>query len=236
MEITFKNIVEIIKRNIIFIMILSFVFSAAAFGVTAVCIQKTYTSELKFYVETEYKTSTAAEDYQSINYAKNLVPTYIELLDSSTFYSEVSKYLDEKYTVSQIKSMISFKRIDNTEVFEAIVASKDPYEAKNIGDAVAQAVPAMIENVTDNIALKIVNEATVPQRPTSPNIMKNVLLAFFGGLILALVISFSKELLDIKIHYEKDMTMLFEVPILAVIPDLEEVSEKQKIAIWRRKE
>lgn len=35
------------------------------------------------------------EDNQSVNYAKNLVLTYIELLDSNTFYSEVSKELHE---------------------------------------------------------------------------------------------------------------------------------------------
>lgn len=58
-------------------------------------IQKTYTSSVKLYVETNYNTSSAMEDNQSVNYAKNLVLTYIELLDSNTFYSEVSKELHE---------------------------------------------------------------------------------------------------------------------------------------------
>lgn len=74
------------------------------------------------------------EDNQSVNYAKNLVLTYIELLDSNTFYSEVSKDLHEKYTASQLKTMIRFESIEDTEVFKAIVVSPSPYESKEIGD------------------------------------------------------------------------------------------------------
>ncbi len=68
--------------------------------------------------------------------------------------------------------MIKFESIENTEVFKAIVTSSSPYEAKNIGDAIAKTAPDTIANVKDNAKLKIVDEATVPKEPTSPNVIK----------------------------------------------------------------
>ncbi len=84
------------------------------------------------------KSQSAYDDYQSINYAKNLVLTYIELLDSNSFYNSVSKELNEKYTASQLKSMIKFESIEDTEVFKALVNSGSPSESKNIGNAIAK--------------------------------------------------------------------------------------------------
>ena len=96
MEISFKDITRVIKKNIVFILVVSCLFAIISIFVTTFSIQKTYTSSVKLYVETNYNTSSAMEDNQSVNYAKNLVLTYIELLDSNTFYSEVSKELHEK--------------------------------------------------------------------------------------------------------------------------------------------
>ena len=118
MEISFKDITRVIKKNIIFILVVSCLFAIISVFVTTFFIQKTYTSSVKLYVETNYNTSSAMEDNQSVNYAKNLVLTYIELLDSNTFYSEVSKELHEKYTASQLKTMIKFESIEDTEVLD----------------------------------------------------------------------------------------------------------------------
>ena len=87
MEITFKDITRIIKKNIVFIAVLSLLCAAASYFVTTFFVPKTYTSTVKLYVETNYKSQSAYDDYQSINYAKNLVLTYIELLDSNSFYN-----------------------------------------------------------------------------------------------------------------------------------------------------
>ena len=151
MEITFKDITRIIKKNIVFIAVLSLLCAAASYFVTTFLAQKTYTSTVKLYVETNYKSQSAYDDYQSINYAKNLVLTYIELLDSNSFYNSVSKELNEKYTASQLKSMIKFESIEDTEVFKALVNSGSPSESKNIGNAIAKIAPDTIANVKDNV-------------------------------------------------------------------------------------
>ena len=125
-------------------------------------------------------------------------------------------------------SLRVFESIENTEVFKAIVTSSSPYEAKNIGDAIAKTAPDTIANVKDNAKLKIVDEATVPKEPTSPNVIKNVLIAFAAGLIISLIISFVRDFLDVKIKYNEEMTTILGLPILAAIPDFEYFSNPKK--------
>ena len=167
------------------------------------------------------------EDNQSINYAKNLVLTYIELLDSNTFYSGVSKELHEKYTASQLKTMIRFESIEDTEVFKAIVVSPSPDESKKICSAIAKIAPSIIADVKENAKLKNVGDPEGSQTPTSPNVTRNTIIAFLGGLILALIISFVRDFLDVKIKYNEEMTTILDLPILAAIPDFEYFSNQK---------
>ena len=124
----------------------------------------------------------------------------------------------------------AFVRIwQDTEVFKALVNSGSPSESKNIGNAIAKIAPDTIANVKDNAKLKIVDKATTPKAPTSPNVSRNVMIAFAAGLIISLIISFVRDFLDVKIKYNDEMTTVLDLPLLAAIPDFEYFSN-QKVA------
>ena len=50
MEISFKDITRVIKKNIVFILVVSCLFAIISVFVTTFFIQKTYTSSVKLYV------------------------------------------------------------------------------------------------------------------------------------------------------------------------------------------
>ena len=222
MEISFKDILRIIKKNIAFVLVISLIFGVCSFFVTKFFMKKTYTSSAKLYVSVNYEGSSGYDDLNIHNYTAKLVATYIEMLDTNKFYSTVSEELDKKYTPSQLKSMIKFTGVDSTEIFKAIVTSHSPTEAKEIADAIVSTAPETISNILkNNSQLEIVDVPTVPTNPTSPNVMSNVLIAFFAGLALSLVIAFVRDYFDVKIKYDEEMITLCNVPILGAIPDFE---------------
>lgn len=221
MEISFKDILQIIKKNLIFIIIVSLIFSVCSFFATKFFVKKTYTATAKFYVSTEYTGTSGNDDLSSYNYASKLVATYITMLDTNKFYNQLSKNMNEKYTASRLRSMITFKGIEDTEVFKANIVSDSPAEAKSIADAVSKTAPGIIDSINTNAKLKIVDEAAVPQFPTSPNTTKNVMIAFAAGLILSLIIAFIRDFFDVKIKYNEEMTTVCGLPVLAAIPDFE---------------
>ncbi|MGN0508956.1 MAG: YveK family protein [Ruminococcus sp.] len=222
MEISFKDILRIIKKNLIFIIIVSLLFSVCSFFVTKFFVKKSYTATVKLYVSADYNTNSGYEDLNAYNYSSKLVATYIELLDTNNFYEDVSKALNNKYTATALKSKVKFTRVEDTEVFKADVVSDSPAEAKNIADAVAKTAPGTIsELLSNNSTLKIVDEATTPQNPTSPNVTRNVIIALLIGLVISLVIAFIRDYFDVKIKYDDDMTTINNIPVLAAIPDFE---------------
>lgn len=224
MEISFKDILNIIKKNVIIIIAVSIIFATISFVCTSIFIPKEYTSRVKLYVETNAdSTQSNYNALNSMNYAKNVVPTYIEMLETTKFYTEVADTLNDKYLPSDLSKKITFKTIEDTEVFEAVVVDENPSEAKAIADAVAQTAPQVLESFNDNANLKVVDDATLPKAPSSPNVTKNILIAFFAGLILSLVFAFAREFFDTKIKYNRDMNEILGLPILSAIPDFDNI-------------
>lgn len=219
-EISLKDILRVIRRSLWIIVVTAIVSGILAFGYSKLFIQKTYTSTMKLYVETENSgTISSYNDLSSHNYAKDLVNTYIEMLDTHSFYEKVSASLSNKYTAAQLSSMMTYDNSSETEIFTLSVVANSPTEAKVIADSVAGVAPAVISNLKDNANLKIVDEATIPSAPTSPNVGKNTLIAFLAGTVLALAYIFIKEFLDAKIKYDPNITEYDDIPILAAIPD-----------------
>ena len=229
MEISFKDILNIIKKHALLITIVSIVFAMVAFVFTSYFVPKEYTSRVKLYVETNADSSQGNYNaLNSMNYAKNLVPTYIEMLETTKFYSQVAQALDDQYTPSQLSGKIAFKPIEDTEVFEAVVVDENPTQAKAIADAVAQCAPDTLSDFNDDANLKVVDDATLPKSPSSQNKKKNVLLAFVAGFVLSLIFAFARELFDTKIKYNHEMTEILGVPVLAAVPDFQQSLSKAK--------
>ncbi len=220
MEFSFKDVLRIIKKNIIIIIVLSMVCALGSFVVTKYVVKKTYTSTVKFHVNTSNKGSSANEDLNSYNYAEKLVATYIQMLNTNRFFNAVSDELNNEYSPEALKNMISLSPVQDTEIFQADISNENPGEVKRIGDAVAKTAPDTIKQLLEKSAqLDIVDEAQIPKYPTSPNVTKNVLIMFFAGLIVALIISFARDYFDIKIKYDQNMTTIAKLPILAAIPE-----------------
>ncbi len=220
MEFSFKDILKIIKKNIIFMLIVAILAAAGTYFATALLVSPTYTSTVKLYVNAKINAKTSYEELNSHNYAQKIVATYIEVLNTNHFYSKVAEELPDKYSATYLKNNISFSEVADTEVFSASVSCNDPIDAKTIADAVAKVAPQTIkEQFESNANLKIVDEAQLPKAPTSPNPTRNAAVAFIGGLVLSLIIAFVRDYFDVKIKYDYEMTVLCGLPVLAAVPE-----------------
>jgi capsular polysaccharide biosynthesis protein len=206
----------------------SLILALGAFFYTKFFVPKTYKTSVKLCVSVSYDSTSGYDGLQSYNYAQRLVSTYIEILDTNSYYSTVAKELNDKYTASQLSSKISFQSVDSTDIFEAVVRSNSPSECKSIADAVAATAPDAIANVSTIAKLQIVDDAVVPKTPTSPNVNRNTALAFIVGLVLSIFFAFMRDYFDVKIKYDEDMTTICNLPVLAAVPDFEAFANGNK--------
>ena len=220
MEFSFKDMMNIIKKNIIFMLIVAILASAGTYFATSLLVSPTYTSTVKLYVNAKINAKTSYEELYSHNYAQKMVATYIEVLNTNHFYSKVAEELPDRYSAAYLKNNITFSEVADTEVFSASVSCNDPIDAKTIADAVAKVAPQTIkEQFESNASLKIVDEAQLPKQPTSPNPTRNAVIAFAAGIILSLIFAFARDYFDVKIKYDYEMTVLCGLPVLAAVPE-----------------
>lgn len=222
---SFKDILGVLRKNLIFIIITCLVFSLGSFFVTNFLVTKHYTSTISLYVETvdlqPDSQNSAIYSLNMQNYALKLVNTYIRMLDTNTFYTKLATELNDKYTPDELSKMISYKSDETTEVFDVSVVSESPTESKVIADTIAEVAPETISNLKSNAKLKVCDEAQLPTKPSSPSLSRNVIIAFAIGLLLALAVSFIRHFLDKKIKYEDEMTTILDIPVLAAIPSFD---------------
>lgn len=69
-----------------------------------------------------------------------------------------------------------------------------------------------------NSNLSIVDRADVPQGPSSPSLVKNLLIAILLGLVAAAALVFLRDMLDDAIRVPEDVTQKINLPLLGVIP------------------
>lgn len=225
--ISLTDIWNIIKRNAAFIIVITLICAVGSFFITRYFIPKSYTSSIQLYVDT----SNDNENQNSYNilseqtYAQNLVATYIKMLNTNTFYTELSEQINIKYTAKQLSEMVSFSSDDKTEIFDAKVTSHSPNDSKLIADAVGEIAPEAISRLKSKATLKIVDYAQLPTAPSSPSERKNVIIALIAGLIVSVGISLLRAFLDKKMRYNENMTMIGDIPILAAIPKFDAVNE-----------
>jgi polysaccharide chain length determinant protein (PEP-CTERM system associated) len=75
---------------------------------------------------------------------------------------------------------------------------------------------------------RVLDPASLPDKPSFPDPLKFGLGGFAGGFAFALGISFLLEVRDTSVRSDKDLEALIHLPVLAVVPTLAALSNKDK--------
>lgn len=221
-EIDIKRLFNAVWKKIWFVALASLLFAAIALAVTVYLIVPQYQSSAMFYVNNSAFSVgeiSPSIDSGDITASKNLVDTYIVILNTRSCLNAVIDYAELDYTASQLKQMITARSVNSTEVFEVIITGADPEEAEQIANAIAYILPNKISDIVEGTSAKVVDHAIVPGSPSSPNRVKNTLVGFAVGFLVSVLGIVLKELFDNTIREEEDIAAS-GYPILTAVPDM----------------
>lgn len=74
-----------------------------------------------------------------------------------------------------------------------------------------------LEGNANQTDIAVLNPATLPQKPTSPNLLINILLSIFMGAMLGVGFGLIAEMNDRRIRSRSDISDLLEIPVFAII-------------------
>ena len=201
------------------------VFGIAALLYTVMFIKPLYKAEALMYVNSSnisVGNTKLSISQAELNAAQTLVDTYSVIMNTRTTMEDVIQQSGVPYPYEEMmeKKMVSAAAVNGTEVFAIEVTSTSPKEAELLANTIARILPEKIASIVEGSSARIVDYAVEPAKKDSPSISKNTLLGVLLGIVLSSGGIVVLELLDEQIHDSDYLIQTYDIPVLAVIPDL----------------
>lgn len=158
-------------------------------------------------------------DFGQIQAEKALISTYSEIVKSKGIADKVINNLNLDMDYEEFSEKVSIEPVKDTQIISVKVVDTIPERAQDIANETANIFKGSIGDIMKVDNVQILDGATLPERPSSPNIKKNTAIGVALGLILGIAISIFKELSDNTIKSQEQVAEYFDIPVIGVIPD-----------------
>lgn len=222
-EIDLKKLFFALLRKAWLILLVAAILAAAGYSYATVMIAPSYSANVKLYVNNTYGINSPGFSSSQLDAAQSLASTYMVFLDSRDVLSDVVKASGLDYTVGQLRGMISAAAVNETEVFDVRVTCGNSRDAMIIANAVAEVLPDKIAAFVEGSSVVVVEHAVENRNPVGPNVRKYMIFGFMLGAAIVSILVIIFNLLDTSIDDEEYLANCYgDIPLLAVIPDIEE--------------
>lgn len=230
-EIDVMQLLRALWNRVWIIILVALLGAAGMFGYSTFGIAPLYKSEILLYVNnSSFSVGSTSFSISSseISAAERLVDTYLVILKARATLDVVSDVLKEEhglnYSSGSLKGMLSAGSVNGTEIFRVTATCSKPKDAEIIANTVAEVLPNKIADIVDGSSVEIVDWAVVPTAKSSPNITRYTTMGLLVGAALACAVIIILEITDSQIHNEDYLLETYDLPVLAVIPNLDNKS------------
>ena len=219
-QITISDLLKMFLQHIKLIIIITLLGTVLAFLYVSYMVTPMYTTSALILVqngnsfETDLNQSTSTGEKVNMN----------DINSSVMLANTCSTLFMVDPTMKSIISgaSVNISVVEDSYFLRITSTSSDPHNAANIANLVANTAPEVFKKYFgDGGKVDTVDVASVPSSPSSPNKMKYVMIGFFAGLVLSLVISFLIEIIDTTIKPGDDLYKQYSIPVFAEIVDFD---------------
>lgn len=235
LEIDLLQLVNVIRANIVVIILSGLVLGLVAFLATKVFITPQYVSTAELYVLNRSNVENTSFTSSDLVGSAYLTKDYIELCKTRAVAETAVSKTGLPLTYEQVLKKLTVEEAStDTRVMSVKVTDPDPYVAQKLAAAICEAASDHIHEITDVQAVKIADPPTIPQKPSSPNAKRNALIGAFLGVLLAGVIVVIMFLVNDTLRTPEEVERYLELHVLGSIP-MNEGDEKKKKKKKRKK-
>lgn len=210
------------KRKLV-ILLVAIITSSVAFAYSTFIIKPEFTSTTRIYVVNRNQGEKSGLTNQDLQAGSYLVKDYREIILSQNVLSQAIEELKLDMTPAELSKKINVSVPTDTRILSITAKDGDPKEAARIANGLRNVAAEKITSVTKVSDVTTLDEAEVPQSPSSPNIKRNVLLGFVAGAGLMVVLLVVVEVLDDRVKKPEDVEELMGLPLLGVVPDIKKL-------------
>lgn len=219
-EIDALSLVKTLWRRKFLIIVTAFAMAIAALGYSTFIIKPNYTSTTRIYVVNRQANENSTLTNQDLQAGTYLVKDYKEIILSQDVLAKVIDDLKLNVQPSALAKKINVTVPTDTRIVSIAVSDGDAKEAARIANSLRQIAAEKIIAVTKVSDVTTLEEAEVPNSPSSPNIRRNTLIGFLAGGVLISVVILVVEVLDDRVKKPEDVEEALGITLLGVVPNM----------------
>jgi capsular polysaccharide biosynthesis protein len=214
------DIVEIVRKiwSYKFIILALALIGLIISSIYVECFTKdTYTASGILYISNKKYDEDSSVSKGDIDASKSMNTTYIEILQTRSFLSDVSKDIDKKFSWGQIRGMVSFSSVNNTQLMKISVTAYSAEDAYLVADSIVSQAPKKLKSVFPNGEIEVVDDVVMPKSPQSKNLMQLAAISAGIGAVIGIVFAVIMSFFDTKIHKSEDVARRYNISVLGSI-------------------
>lgn len=218
MEIDLLELLMVMKKHLSAILLAGIVGLVIMFAYTSFLVTPLYSASSMMYVMPDNSNSMNSSTLSDMQVGQQLTSDYSSMIKSRSFMEDVIKKLNLTIDYQQLLEKVEVTNPTSSRILQVTVNDPNPQTAADIANEMASVAESKLKEITGMQAIKIYEEAAVPDRPSSPSLKKNCALGFLAGLVLAMAVVTILYLLDDTIKTEDDIEKYLGMTTLAVLP------------------
>lgn len=221
-EIDLRSILNILRKNVVPIIVVTFIFAAGMFVFSKFFIEKKYEASAMLIVNNK-SSESATINSNEIVAAQDLAEVYAIIIKSDTVLQQVIDDLKLNMSYEALRNSISVSSVNSTQVIQVSMKHTSANFAKEVVESIVEIAPPIIRDKVEAGSVKVISEAKISNNgnPVSPNTTKNTLIGAVVGLIIILLFVFIKEIFNNTLKTEDDIVNTLDIPLIGVIPQID---------------
>ncbi len=217
----FRAYLDVLRRNLVLI-------TACVVAVLALVALATYQmtpayqSTARVFVSASQADTAAA--YAGGLLSEQRVAGYVVLVDSKVLAEKVRDQLGTDLTTTELSDRVQAKVVKDTGVLELSVRDEDPQRAQQLAQAYAEQLIVVSQEIETPsgkqdapIKATIIDPASLPDEPVSPQPVRNLVLGLLFGLVVGVAVALVRELLDTTVKSPDDFAPAADAPLMGSI-------------------
>lgn len=221
-EIKFEMILENLKKNLRFILIVTLSMALISSIITFFFIPEKYEASTKVYIGKEkFKNVSTTYTSEEVNMYQRLIKTYAELIKTKDLIGKSISDVGQDISVSEGLSKVQAISVPDTQILQIKYVSDSREESYNMVYGITEEFMKLSKKLYPSGDVHIIQQAVVPQNPVGPNKVMNVAIGGLLGLAIGIGLVFLKEFMNDSINSKEEIEGILQIPCLGVIPEIE---------------
>jgi capsular exopolysaccharide synthesis family protein len=217
-----RDYIRIVRRRWLSI-VLCTVLAVVASAVVTSQMTSQYESSAKLFISSS-ASSSSGDAYQGSLFSAQRVASYADLVAGKELAQRVVDDLDLDLSATDLAEKVTAEAAPDTVLLGISVTDPDAQEAQRLAQAFSVQLASLVAeletppgNANPVLKATIVDSASLPRDPVSPQPLRNLALAALLGLLLGLGMALVRELLDTSIKSTDDIAEATDAAVMAGI-------------------